>query len=216
MIDYNKILKKIEQDQKCKPECVSGPMGPTGPRGEIGPTGLVGPTGPTGPMGSYLIRSAYMVTYNDDTSADGIPVASLVRLPIDRMELDPTNLVTLDTSEETIKFNQAGHYKIDFKVSAYPSINGIDFDPATDIVSVGFRQIDTDNVYVGTGEWVFNGEAAEVSASGIITVPDTSALYELVNLGKSTIYLNTPSIKNIASKSYFSNPLVTIVITYLG
>lgn len=157
-----------------------------------------------------------MVTYNDDTSADGIAVESLGRLPIDRMELDPTNLITLDTNEETIKFNTAGHYKIEFKISAYPSVNGVDFDPTTDIVSVGFRQLDTDNVYVGTGEWVFNGEAVELSATGIIVVTDTNALYELVNLGPSTIYLNTPSIKDIKSKSYFSNSLVTLVVTYLG
>lgn len=60
------------------------------------------------------------------------------------------------------------------------------------------------------------GEAVELSATGIIVVTDTNALYELVNLGPSTIYLNTPSIKDIKSKSYFSNSLVTLVVTYLG
>ena len=47
---YEEALKKIEHDQKCKPQCsyvgIIGPTGPTGPSG--GPTG---PTGPTGPQG---------------------------------------------------------------------------------------------------------------------------------------------------------------------
>ena len=180
----------INNNDSKKPIVICGARGPRGARG---------PIGPPGPAGVNIVRAAYMVT-----------------LPIDRMELDPTNLITLDTNEETIKFNTAGHYKIEFKISAYPSVNGVDFDPTTDIVSVGFRQLDTDNVYVGTGEWVFNGEAVELSATGIIVVTDTNALYELVNLGPSTIYLNTPSIKDIKSKSYFSNSLVTLVITYLG
>ena len=85
----------------------------------------------------------------------------------------------LNESESKIVTN-FGDYKIEFKISAYPSVNGVDFDPTTDIVSVGFRQLDTDNVYVGTGEWVFNGEAVELSATGIIVVTDTNALYELV------------------------------------
>lgn len=45
---------------------------------------------------------------------------------------------------------------------------------------------------------------------------DTAVTYELANLGKYTIYLETPDIQNISSKSYFVNPLVTMVIDYLG
>ena len=165
---------------------------------------------------SDTVRSAYVVTYNDGTSADGIPVASSERLPLDRMELDPTSLVTINTDDETIKFNQIGHYKIEFTVSAYPSVNGVDFDPTTDIVSVGLRQNNTDNVYVGIGEWVYNGEPVELHAHGIIAVTDTNTLYELANLGNSTIYLSTPDIRDLSTKSYFANPLVTMVVTYLG
>lgn len=51
---------------------------------------------------------------------------------------------------------------------------------------------------------------------GMISVPDTSELYELVNIGSQTIYLDTPDLKNIKSKSYFTNSLVTIIIEYLG
>lgn len=47
-MNYEKIFKKIEHDQKCKPTCM---IGPTGPRGLPGPIGLKGEIGPTGPRG---------------------------------------------------------------------------------------------------------------------------------------------------------------------
>ena len=177
---------------------------------------ITGPAGPPGPPGDNLIRTAYLVTFNDGTKEDGIPVLSGDRLPINRVELDISNLITLDESEKTIKFNEIGYYKISFTVSAYPSVTGVDFDPETDIVSVGFRKINTDEVYVGVGEWVFNGEAIELFASVVISVIDTNSLYELANLSIKTIYLNTPDIRNISSSSYFSNSLVTVLIEYLG
>lgn len=188
-------------------------LGPTGP---TGPTGPIGPTGPTGPSGNNLVRSAYLTTFNDGTAVDGIAVASLERLPIDRKELDVSNLIVLDSDNETIQFTTPGYYKISFIVSAYPAVNGVDFDPTTDIVSVGLKEEDTDNVYVGAGQWVYNGEAVQTAGHGIVAVIDTTKKYEFVNLGKETIYLQTPDLKNIASTSYFSNALVTIVIDYLG
>ena len=39
--NYERALRKIEEDSRCKRFCVVGPTGPTGPAG--------GPTGPTGP-----------------------------------------------------------------------------------------------------------------------------------------------------------------------
>lgn len=54
---YEKVLKKIEHDQKCIPKyvcCVGaiGNQGVTGPTGPTGPSGLIGATGPTGPTGA--------------------------------------------------------------------------------------------------------------------------------------------------------------------
>lgn len=189
------------------------PAGVTGPQGLMGPTGPQGPTGPTGPT---LLQTAYLATFNDGALVDGVPIASLARLPINRVELNVSNLVTVDTKEKVIKFNLPGYYKVSFTVSAYPEVQGPDFDPKTDIVSVGFRQTGTDNVYVGVGEWVFNGEAVELNAMGVVSVVNTNNTYELANLGKQTIYLNTPDLMDIASNSYFSNPLMTMVVEYLG
>lgn len=196
-------------------------IGVPGPRGLIGPTGpqgIQGPTGPTGPAGSSpnSLRASYLVTFNDDTSLDGKEVASNNSIPIERVELDVSNLLTLDSTLNTIKFNVVGYYKIDFTISAYPKVNAVDFDPKTDYVSVGFRQTGTDNVYVGVGEWIFNGEPVQLTANGIVSIPDITKTYEFANLGKQTIYLQSPNLDDIASKSYFSNPLVTIVIEYLG
>lgn len=188
-------------------------MGPTGPQGEKGEKGDQGPIGQDGPT---RIKSAYIVTFNDGTFKDGIPVASSSTLPLDRVELDTNTIITLNQATSTIKFNEIGTYKITFTVSAYPEVTGIDFDPTKDYVSIGFRQSQTEQIYIGVGEWVFNGEAQELYAQGIISVIDTTDTYELANLGKYTIFLNTPSIENIESISYFSNPLITIVIEYLG
>ena len=68
-----------------------------GPIGKTGPTVPIGPIGPTGPAGTSLLRTAYLVTYNDGTYQNGRPIVSEARLPIDRNELDPTSLITLDT-----------------------------------------------------------------------------------------------------------------------
>ena len=197
-------------------ECGDSKKGPIGMRGNCYLLGPTGPAGPPGPSGESLVRSAYLTTFNDGTTVDGIAVSSLERLPIDRKELDVSNLILLDIENKTIQFTTPGYYKISFIVSAYPSVNGVDFDPTTDIVSVGFKEENTDNVYVGAAQWVYNGEAVQTTGQGIVSIVDTTKKYEFVNLGKQTIYLQTPDLKNIASISYFTNALVTIVIDYLG
>ena len=87
--------------------------------------------------GTYkLCRSAYLVTFNDATSSDGISVPADERLPIDRLELDISDIITLDTNEETIQFNVEGYYKIKFTVSAYAQQSNTEFDPTKDFVSL--------------------------------------------------------------------------------
>ena len=174
-----------------------------------------GPTGPTGPTSSNILRASYLVLFNNIKSEDGIRVESNERIPISRIELDFSDLITLN-DDNTINFNMPGYYKISFTVSAYPVVESAEFDPTRDIVAIGFRQIDTDNTYVGVGQWVFNGEAVELYAQGIVAIPDLTNKYEIVNLSKQPIYLNTPSIDNVASLSYFSNSLLTVIIEYLG
>lgn len=255
--NYEKAIKKIEKDERCRPLCCLGPTGPKGEQGPTGPTGPstitvgntvtsdpgtkatvtnsgtnqnailnfsipegnigpMGPTGPTGPAGPNISRSAYIVTFSDSTAPDGIAVPSNDRLPIGRVELDLTNLVTIDESEETIQFNTAGYYRVSIIISAYCKKTDTDFDPDNDFISIGFRKIDTDNVYIGASEWSYDEIAKQVVAHGIITVENPKNLYELVNVSKQTIYLHNPDLKNIQSSSYFTNSILTIVIDYLG
>lgn len=194
--------------------------GPTGPKGETGATGAqgiqgeTGPTGPTGPSGINAVRSAYLVTFNPSIVEEGVAIDSNNRLPIDRKEIDLTNLITLN-DDETIKFNETGYYKVTFIVSAYIQASGITFDPHHDFVSIGFRQINTDNVYIGASEWIYNEKPTQIMAHGIIAINNINDTYELSNLSKYKIYLNTPDIKDIGTSSYFSNSLVTVIIEYL-
>lgn len=195
-----------------------GDIGPTGPKGDTGPKGNSGPKGEQGergPTGPNSVRSAYLIKYNENTEPDGISIPVQTTIPYTRKELDITNIITLDTTEDTIKFNVAGYYKVSIIISAYINI-ATQFDKENDFITIGFREKNTDNVYIGASEWRENSIAKQIKAEGIIAVPDPSKLYELVNLGKQEIYLHSPEIKNISSKSYFTNSLVTINIEYLG
>ena len=177
---------------------------------------IQGPTGPTGPTGTAINRSAYLVTFNSGTSADGIAVGSDERLPIDRSELDISGLITLDTDDETIQFNIEGYYKITFIVSAYAESTTTEFDPTKDFVSLAFRLVNTDNVFIGASQWTYADEPVQIIAQGIIAVEDIANVYELVNVSNQTIRLNTPNLGDIQSGSYFTNSIITIVIEYLG
>ena len=58
---------------------------------------LVGQVGPTGPTGAILSKSAYLITYNHEINPNGIEISPLENLPIERVELDTNNLITLNT-----------------------------------------------------------------------------------------------------------------------
>lgn len=181
------------------------------PRGK---QGLIGPIGPTGPAG--ISRSAYLVTYNYSENEDGIEVLPNNKLPIERKEIDATNLVNLNTNDNTIKFNAIGYYKISFIVSAYTQATDIEFNPHRDFVSLGFKMINTDNIYIGASEWIYDETATQIMAHGIISVENPNNIYALYNVGNYTIFLNTPDLNDINSNSYFTNSLITIIIEYLG
>lgn len=130
--------------------------------------------------------------------------------------MDISDIVTLDTTEETIQFNVEGYYKIIFTVSAYAKQDGTEFDPTKDFVSIGFRLVDTENLFIVASQWTYYDEVTQIVGQGIIAVEDIANAYELVNLSPNTIYINTPNLGYISAASYFSNSLITIVIEYLG
>lgn len=154
-----------------------------------------GTVGPTGPANSSIF-AAYLVTFNDlDNAAEGIIIQNGDRLPIKRLEIDGSNLVTLNNNDETIKFNKAGYYKIAFTTSASIDEETV-FDPKKDFVALGFRKIDTDNIYIGASKWIYDGRPTQLLGQGIIAVEDTNNLYELVNVSKRNIKLIASEIEN--------------------
>lgn len=196
-----------DNDQKW--EDIGNIKGPTGPRGEIGPTGPQGEAGPS------KIQTAYLVTFNEGLPSDGVLYNSSDRLLVERSELDIDNLVTLNTDDKTLKFNLTGYYKITFIVSL-KIIPEDKFDKKKDFATIGFRQINTDNVYIGASKWIYDDKYSDLTGQGIIAVDNPNNIYELVNLSPKTIYLNSPDITDIKSISYFNNSLVNIVVEYLG
>ncbi len=171
--------------------------------------------GPKGDDGPNKIKVSYLVTFNDNVDYTGTLINSLERIPIGRKELDIDNLINLNTNDNTMSFNLIGYYKITFIVNARILTND-NFNPDNDFISLGLRLIDTDNVYIGASKWIYNNEYNTITGQGILAVNDTNNIYELVNLSKEKVYLNTPDIINIKSISYFTNPLVNVIIEFLG
>ena len=101
--------------------------------------------GATGPSGISNLRSAYLVTFNDVVGYQGKIIEQNAPIPIERSEIDVSNLVKLNLDDNTIQFNEPGYYKITFSITAYLLSDTGVFDPKSDIVAVGFRQVGTDN-----------------------------------------------------------------------
>ena len=195
------------------PQGIPGPQGPQGEQGLPGPKGEQGPIGPTGPS---EIRAAYITTYNIDTTSGHI-VASGQRLPLTTKSYDNSNLCIIDTSENIIKFNISGVYKVDFVVNASPTAVGSNFNKDSDFISVGFKKVNEDIIYAGGSAWYMNEPSLSIVGQGLFVISDTdNDKIELVNMSKNNLILNTPSIFDTLSNSYHVNPIITIVIQYLG
>lgn len=208
----------------------TGEPGPKGDPGEKGETGDVGPQGPAGPKGDQGDRGeqgppgpldipgAMIISYNQDPNTfpvAGMEIASNARLPLLRLELDNGGVVTLDNAENVIKFTQTGVYSVTFTTNAYVKKTGADFDPATDFVSVAFREVNTDNILAASCTWIATECANNMTGQGLFTVASTDAEYELVNTQQKSIYINGCSVTKTVSQSYFSVPMVSVVITKL-
>ena len=178
------------------------------------PQGFDGVKGEKGDIGPNLIEIAYIATFIDTFTGNGIEVKEMEDLPLTRKEIDTKNTVTVENNK--IKFTKAGHFKVFFKVNADVKKDGVDFDATKDFVAIGFKPNGTDNIYVGGSTWTPDEVSREITAQGILVVVDTNTEYSLVNLSKKSIYLKTPDLKNINSNSYFVNSPVLITIEYLG
>lgn len=116
---YENALKKIERDQKCKPESTvtyniqTGGTGSTGPQGIQGITGGIGATGPTGPQG--LIGptglSAYGGRFNNTSQTLTLGLGTQTQVPL---ASTMPNLNTTYPTANSITVTQAGTYEINY------------------------------------------------------------------------------------------------------
>lgn len=188
--------------------------GAPGPQGQVGPIGPIGPTGPTGPE---EIQVGYFITYNNNFPAAGVEVLSGQRLPITRKEVDNADIYELNEAENIITFKKQGNYKVEFSVSAYVLFeNGTTFNPKTDFISVGFRKVDEDTIYAGASQYIYNQSAVTLNSQGLIVIGNVNDTVELVNFAKRSLYLDSPRLENTLTDSYHINPVVSLVIEYLG
>lgn len=209
------------------PRGATGTKGDTGEKGEQGEQGIQGPqgakgetgdTGPMGPTGVAIIPMGLILSYNNDPNtfpAEGIQVASNGRLPLMRLELDNEGILELDTTENTIKFVRTGVYKITFTVNGYVKKTDTDFNPAEDFSAVVFREADTEKILAAANSWSFNEEPVSMFGEGAFVVDNTDKLYELVNVQRKTMYVYGADIMKTTSQSYFSVPMVSILITQI-
>ncbi len=193
------------------PQGVEGPPGPMGLQGPIGPMGATGPTGPTGP---YEIGVAYLVTFHNNNS-NGYQVAVGERLPLKYKATDHQNLCVLDTNNNTIRFTKGGIYRVDFSINA--SLQTTSFQPEKDFVAVGFRKVGENIIYAGDSAWYKEEPTTKLVGQGVFLIanPEQEPM-ELVNLSKKELILNTPLVEKTLSDSYFLNPVVSMLIQYLG
>lgn len=200
-----------------------GAIGPRGPqglqgvqgvKGDTGPQGEAGQMGPTGPTGPEQIKAAYLTTFNQNYPSTGLEIAANNRIPIERLELQTGNIVKVN-DDYTISFNLVGYYHITFMVSGYVNTSG-SFNYQKDFISVGFRRVSSDSIFVGDSAWVVENIPTEVHGEAIISVADLNSKFELANVTYQTMYLLTPFINNIDSNSYFTNQVVRLNVEYLG
>ena len=206
---------------------IKGNTGEKGEKGEIGPQGPVGPTGPqgeTGPKGDkgdagYLdINAVHILSYNDNPTTfplAGLEIKSGERLPLMRTEVHIGGIAKLDIVENTIQMMKTGVYNINFTCNAYVKQSEGQFNARTDFVDIGFREVNSDQVLAGANAYAPLECAANIYGQGLFVVDNTSKKYELVNLQKKSIFLNGCDVTSTVTHSYFSVPMISIIITKL-
>ena len=195
-------------------EGAEGPRGEKGDQGERGEKGQKGEKGDRGEPGTSEIASAFVFSYaQDNFPAAGLEVFSNERLPLMELDFNVDGIATLESDVGLIQFNKTGVYQVSFTTSAYVKKDGQDFDPTTDFVAIGFREVGTDNVVAATNSWNMSECAQNVFGQGMFVVGDTSAKYELVNLQKKSVYIYGCQRSQTISSSIKSTPLVSLIVT---
>lgn len=187
-----------------------GEMGPTGPKGEIGEQGPEGPRGiqgPKGEPGQLEIPTGFFITTNSNASGSGIEVLSGDPLPLEKEITDTNDIFYLSSENNTITFLEAGIYNVSFMVQARTN----DLQD-TDFISIGFRKRWDNNILAGNSVWANKTTPTLIMGQGIVDLPYPKELFELVNLSKNSIFLQSPDLKNLNTTSDLANPIINITI----
>ena len=196
------------------PQGIPGPQGPQGVKGDTGPMGPPGPQGvegPTGPTAPLQLPTGYFVSFNVDIPQDGLEVAPGDRLPIELEVTDTDGRFYSNEINDTITILKAGIYKITFIVQAHTTTQQ-SLLPGSNVISIGFKKLYEETIYAGNSVIGNTTVPASIVGQGIINLTYDKELFELINLGKYPIYLQSPDSQYISSQSSFANPIVSIII----
>ena len=192
-----------------------GPPGPIGPKGEEGPQGIPGIQGPQGETGSkgdpgpLNIPIAFVLTTSEDLEGGSQQIESGYNVPLSLKTIDTSSDFYINSQNNTITFFHAGIYRIDYMVVARPSQSG------SNVISLGFKKVGEPTVYAGISVYANSFQSTEIIGQGIINLPYDREWFELTNLGKYPIIIESPLTTSLATESSLVSPVVTIMIQKL-
>ncbi len=185
-----------------------------GPKGEQGVSGPTGPTGPTGPQGQpgYLdIPMAFFLTTSKDLTDGTYIVDYDENFPIATMSLDTSSNYYIDSRNNTITIFETGIYRIDFMVMAHPTAP-VSPQAGSDVISVAFKKVGLDDICFGTSVWTNGGKSVLITGTGYINQTVPRGWYELSNVGKYAVIVESPPTDSLIIDSPLVTPAVSIMI----
>ena len=197
---------------------LQGEKGEKGDRGEKGDKGDKGD--PANPE-LLAVREMYFATLQDPslaTTDEGYKVASGERIPIKTFQATSSRIsvARLDSDNNIITFTEKGTYEILANFNGYVKQTGDAFDPKTDFVCVGIREVDSDNVYIGTNQFTHLNIPHNITMMGVLQIADETKPYEIVNLQKKDLYLLAGQKDQTLTNSYFTTPLLNLIVKKLN
>ena len=189
---------------------IKGPEGKQGEKGEQGPKGDQGIPGPQGPVGPPNIPVAFFLTTSSDLQGKSKTIESKDNLPIAAKTIDTDANYYLNTINNTIVFYKSGIYKINFSALVLTTQQD-----NSNIISIGFKKVGEDIIYIGTSMWGDNKKATLVTGVGVIDIKNDKQWFQITNLGKYPIIIESPSIDNLSTDASLVSPVVTLLIEKL-
>ena len=92
---------------------------------------------------------------------------------------------------------------------------GQDYNVKTDFVSIGFREVDSNNVYIGANDYSPLQTTHNITMIGLLQVADNAIPYEIVNLQKKPLFIIGGEKAQTLTNSYFTTPILTMLIKKL-